>query len=115
MTAIKGLVFVLLIVSALLINGCCSYRNYLQDYMDYKDENMTTTVNTEYQCKNATCHRRLNHLGVRETSGCPDGCLCVIRAPNHVDNANGTCYELMPTTTTKTATTSGTSSLEDQE
>nr|XP_054932776.1 complement inhibitor RaCI6-like [Dermacentor andersoni] len=102
MAALNGLVLLLLTISAMFISECYG-----------SSENKP--IQREGQCQNVTCSRRLNHLGVAVTSGCPEGCLCVISAPDSVANANGTCYELMTTTTTKATTTSGTSSSEDQE
>nr|A0A146B5A4.1 RecName: Full=Complement inhibitor RaCI7; Flags: Precursor [Dermacentor andersoni]DAA64997.1 TPA_exp: complement inhibitor RaCI7 precursor [Dermacentor andersoni] len=99
MAALNGLVLLLLTISAMFISECYSSGE-------------SQSIQRKGQCEEVTCHRTLNHLGVAVTSGCPSGCLCVISAPDSAVNVNGTCYQLMGSTST---TTSSTPSSEDQE
>nr|A0A146B485.1 RecName: Full=Complement inhibitor RaCI3; Flags: Precursor [Dermacentor andersoni]DAA64995.1 TPA_exp: complement inhibitor RaCI3 precursor [Dermacentor andersoni] len=102
MAALNGLVLLLLTISAMFISECYSSGE-------------SQSIQRKGQCEEVICHRKLNHLGERVTSGCPTGCLCVIREPDNVDNANGTCYALMSSTTTTTTTPDGTTTSEEEE
>nr|E2J6T4.1 RecName: Full=Complement inhibitor RaCI4; Flags: Precursor [Hyalomma rufipes]DAA64996.1 TPA_exp: complement inhibitor RaCI4 precursor [Hyalomma rufipes] len=78
------------VVCALMINECCT------------SQEPTTPLKAASQCSNVKCRRRFDHLGNSVTEGCPSGCLCVYQATGYNQEANGTCYELMKTSTTTT-------------
>uniref|UniRef100_A0A6G5A850 Putative evasin n=1 Tax=Rhipicephalus microplus TaxID=6941 RepID=A0A6G5A850_RHIMP len=89
----NAVVVVLFTASALIIHECYSMEETAPS--EFKD-----------QCANLTCRRTVDHLGRKGTSGCPKGCLCVIKGRDTDNNATGSCY-LLRTTTPEPTTASG--------